>query len=87
VTVFRGHLGVIRHVRFHPDGKELASVCDRGRVVFWNLETKEKSREWQLPTAKVCSVAFTADTRYLAAGTSDGMVDLYRLYAKKKDEE
>ncbi len=87
MAVLRGHLGVIRQVKFQPEGKDLASVCDRGRVVFWNLETKEKSREWQLPAAKVCSVAFTSDTRYLAAGTSDGMVDLYRLYAKKKDGE
>jgi serine/threonine-protein kinase len=84
-AVLRGHLGVIRQVRFTPDGKELASVCDGGRVIFWNLETKEKSREWQLP--RVCSVAFTSDTRYLAAGTSEGIVDLYRLYAKKKDSE
>lgn len=87
VAEFRGHLGVIRQVRFSPDGKELASVCDAGRVNFWNLDTREKSREWQVPAAKVCSVAFTTDTRYLAAGTSDGMVDLYRLYAKKKDSE
>jgi WD40 repeat protein len=87
VAVFRGHLGVIRQVRFSPDGKELASVCDAGRVNFWNLDTKEKSREWQLPAARMFSVAFTADARYLAAGTSDGMVDLYRLYAKKKDAE
>jgi serine/threonine-protein kinase len=84
-AVLRGHLGVIRQVRFTPDGKELASVCDGGRVIFWNLESKEKSREWQLP--RVCSVAFTSDTRYLAAGTSEGIVDLYRLYAKKKDSE
>jgi len=86
-AVLRGHLGVIRQVRFTPDGKELASVCDGGRVIFWSLDSKEKSREWQLPAGRVCSVAFTTDTRYLAAGTSEGVVDLYRLYAKKKDSE
>jgi len=84
---FTGHLGVIRQLRFQPDGKELASVCDCGRVIFWSLDTNEKAREWQLPGGMTCSIAFTADTRYLAAGTSDGTVDLYRLYAKKKDAE
>jgi len=86
-AVLRGHLGVIRQVRFRPDGKTLASVCDGGRVIFWDLATNEKSREWQLPTAGVCSVALTLDTRYLAAGTSDGMVDLFRMYTKKKDSD
>ena len=86
-AVLRGHLGVIRQVRFSPDGKTLASVCDGGRVIFWDLATNQKSREWQLPTAGVCSVALTLDTRYLATGTSDGMVDLFRMYAKKKDSD
>jgi serine/threonine-protein kinase len=85
VAEFRGHLGVIRQVHFQPDGKELASVCDCGRVIFWNLETKEKARERQVPGGMTGSSAFTTDTRYLAVGTSDGMVDLYRLYEKKKD--
>jgi serine/threonine-protein kinase len=86
-AVLRGHLGVIRQVRFSPEGKILASVCDGGRVIFWDLATNEKSREWQLPTAGVCSIALTLDTRYLAAGTSDGMVDMFRMYVKKKDGE
>jgi serine/threonine-protein kinase len=86
IAAFQGHLGVIRQVRFSPDGSCLASVCDRGRVVFWDLATKAKSREWQLPAAGVYSVNITLDTRYLAAGTSDGTVDLFRLYAKKKKD-
>jgi WD40 repeat protein len=86
-AVLRGHLGVIRQVRFSPEGKSLASICDGGRVIFWDLATNKKSREWQLPTAGVCSVALTLDTRYLAAGTSDGMVDLFRMYEKKKDSD
>ena len=78
---------MIRQVRFSPDGKTLTSVCDGGRVIFWDLATNQKSRELQLPTAGVCSIALTLDARYLAAGTSDGMVDLFRMYAKKKDSE
>jgi serine/threonine-protein kinase len=82
---FRGHLGVIRQLRFQPEGKELASVCDCGRIIFWSLDNKEKTREWQIPGGMTCSISFTSDTRYLAVGTSDGMVDLYRLYEKKKE--
>jgi WD40 repeat protein len=87
LAAVQGHLGVIRQVRFSRDGNSLVSVCDRGRVVFWDLATKTKSRERQLPAAGVSSVAVTADMHYLAAGTSDGTVDLFRLYAKKKDSK
>jgi len=64
-AVLRGHLGVIRQVRFTPDGKELASVCDGGRVIFWSLDSKEKSREWQLP-AEGCAVSLSRPIRAIS---------------------
>jgi hypothetical protein len=35
----------------------------------------------------MCSVAVSHDARYLAAGTSDGVVNVFRLYAKPKEPE
>ena len=83
-TVLRGHLGVVRQIQFNPDNT-LVSVCDGGRVISWNIATGAKAHELQLPKAKVCSVAFTVDGRYLAAGTSDGVVNIFRIYERKGD--
>ena len=82
--VLRGHLGVVRQIHFNPDGS-LVSVCDGGRVISWNVATGAKAHELQLPKAKVCSVAFTIDGRYLAAGTSDGVVKIFRIYERKEE--
>jgi WD40 repeat protein len=81
-AVLQGHTGVVRLVLFPPDRKTLASVCDGGRIILWDLESAAKLRDWQLPRLTICSVAFTYDARYLAAGVSDGSVHVFRLYPK-----
>jgi WD40 repeat protein len=63
----------------------LVSVCDVGRVIVWEIASGNKLQEWQLPAAKMCSVAVSHDARYLAAGTSDGVVNVFRLYTKTKE--
>ncbi len=83
VEVFPGHVGVVRLVHFSPDGKTLTSVCDGGRVILWDIASGAKAREWMLPRIRICSVAFTLDARYLATGTSDGSIIVFRLYPKK----
>jgi serine/threonine protein kinase len=80
--VLKGHLGVIRQLQFSPDGKSLASVCDGGRVICWNVFTGAIMHELQLPKGRMCSVAFTLDGRYLATGASDGVVKIFRVYER-----
>ena len=75
---------MVRQIQFNPDNT-LVSVCDGGRVISWNIATGAKAHELQLPKAKVCSVTFTVDGRYLAAGTSDGVVKIFRIYERKED--
>jgi serine/threonine-protein kinase len=87
VAVLRGHGGVIRQVAFPSKGDTLVSVCDAGRVIIWELASGNRLQEWQLPVAKMCSVAVSHDGRYLAAGTSDGIVNVFRLYIKTKEPE
>jgi len=83
--VLKGHLGVIRQLQFSPDGKSLASVCDGGRVICWNVFTGTKMHELQLPKGRMCSVAFTQDGRYLASGASDGVVKIFRAYERSEE--
>jgi serine/threonine protein kinase len=82
--ILRGHLGTIRKLLFPPDGKTLVSVCDRGRIVLWDLATQTKTKEWQLPEENRSSLALTHDGRYIAAGLTDGTVHVLRLYPKRR---
>src|SRR5262249_1361312 len=83
LAVFRGHPGVVRQVLFPPDGKTLVSVCDRQRIILWDLATVAKVRDWQMPRLNASSFAFTFDGRYVAMGLNDGSVYVFRLYPKK----
>ncbi len=84
-AVFKGHLGVVRQVQFSPDGRSLVSVCDGGRVIAWNVVAGAKSHEVQLPKGRMCSAAFTLDGRYMAAGASDGLVKIFRIYERAEE--
>jgi serine/threonine-protein kinase len=82
------HLGAVRLVLFTPDGHHLVSVGNRGRPILWDLSNFEKIRMWSIPSKPmVSSVALTFDGRYLATGTSEGSVAVYRLNFKKTGEE
>src|SRR5262249_5823939 len=82
--VLRGDNGLVRLVMFPPDNKTLVSVTDRGWIVLWDIITGQRLRSWILPKEMmVCSVAMTFDGRYLAAGISDGNINIFRLYPKK----
>jgi serine/threonine-protein kinase len=82
------HPGVVRLVLFAPDRSHLVSVGNRGRPILWDLKKGDLVRRWSMPTAPmVCSVALTFDGRYLATGTSEGTVAVYRLGSKKSGDE
>ncbi|HMF18699.1 MAG TPA: WD40 repeat domain-containing protein, partial [Gemmataceae bacterium] len=82
------HPGVVRLVLFTPDRNHLVSVGNRGRPILWDLKKGDLVRRWSMPTAPmVCSVALTFDGRYLATGTSEGTVAVYRLGSKKSGDE
>jgi serine/threonine-protein kinase len=81
-----GHKGAVRLVMFRPDGNTLISVDDRGQVNQWDVAAAQRTREWQLPGSQVYSVALTFDGRYLAAGSTDGKVSVFRLGDKRNAE-
>jgi serine/threonine protein kinase len=83
-AVLQGHSGVVRLVRFTRDGN-LASLCDGGRIILWDMKSCSKLRDWQLPRMAIVSATFTFDARYLAAGASDGNIQVFRLYPKRSD--
>jgi len=83
-VVLRGHSSMIRELMFTPDSQALVSVEDGRQVFLWDVPSGERLRTWLLPDPLIASFAFTRDARYLAAGTSEGPVAVYRLGEKKK---
>jgi len=78
-----GHLGVtVRCDSRRMEKSWHPSVTRSGH--FLEPDSREKEPRMAAPGRKVCSVAFTTDTAYLAAGTSEGVVDLYRDFMPKK---
>jgi serine/threonine protein kinase len=83
-VVLRGHGSTVRELMFTADGQTLVSVEDGRQVIHWDILTGGRLHTWLLPDPLITSFAFTRDARYLAAGTSEGPVAVYRLGEKKK---
>jgi WD40 repeat protein len=64
---------------FHPDGHQLATGHDDGRVRLWDARTGKMLREWSDTDAPVTAMAFSGDGQTLAASTEDRKVRLWNV--------
>jgi WD40 repeat protein len=78
----RGHVGGVRAIVVTPE-KMLVSVGEGSQVLNWDLKTGNPICEWQIPRPIGTDIALTGDGRYLAAGTTDGTVEVYRIAEKR----
>ena len=78
-----GHVGPGRIISFSADSRTIVSVSDGHQVILWDALNGAKLREWQLPKTLVNSYCFTNDARYVATGSSEGPVGVYRLGEKR----
>lgn len=83
-TVLRGLDDVLRLVLFTPDGNSLVSVGNRNHVILWDLKSGERVKEWPFRLVATC-IAFTFDGRYMAAGKTDGSLEVFRLYPRRPE--
>jgi hypothetical protein len=83
-----GHGPGVSSVAFSPDGQALASVDrvpDGGlvpteyRLIWWDVASRTKRREWTLPKGGLRCVKFAADGRHLAVGGMNGTLYLLRV--------
>jgi WD40 repeat protein len=82
-TEISGPAGGTRLVMFTPDGGTLVGVGVGGRVTNWEVRTGKPQHAWELPAVPATSAALTLDGRYLARGTADGTVEVYRVAEKR----
>ncbi len=89
----QGHEGGVTAVAFSPDGKTLVSASHDSTVRFWDPATGKQIRQIQVPDASpeqrdpdrqrgihhggVLAIAFSPSGRWLASGSSDGMVRIW----------
>src|SRR5262249_1594489 len=76
-----GH-GGLQTLAFSPDGRMLATADWTGMIGIWDIESGEKLAEPNDPSLDraICSIAFSPDGRYFAAGGADrGGVTLWRI--------
>jgi serine/threonine protein kinase len=69
--------GVIRQVLFLDDRRVLAAG-DRGQIMIWDIESKQRLQEWRLDTGLICCLAVSRNG-LVATGSTDGRVTVYEL--------
>jgi WD40 repeat protein len=75
-------------VSFSPDGKTLASADLAGAITLWNVRTGTAAKTYKVPhDSPVWSLAFSANGRLLAAGTSEHTILIWDLVADRLTHE
>ena len=82
-ATLKGHTGTVRRVLVTGDGQYVVAVGEGRQVLFWDVATGQQVREWLLPKALNPVFALTSDGRYLAHGTTEGQVNVYRVGDKR----
>jgi Tol biopolymer transport system component len=80
-------------IAFAPDGKTVAAVSDRGKVVLWDIESGKAAPEIRVGKAiYISALAFSPDGKVLAVGTTNSVFlwDLpggkpLRVFTERKD--
>lgn len=82
IAFLNGHTDRSWDVAYNHDSAKpmLASVGDDGRLILWDLSTRQKAAEIMANSrnTSLYSVAFSPDDTLLAAGDGDGNVTLWR---------
>ena len=77
------HEGPIRLVQIAPDGERLVAVGEGRHLTVWFQES-EQTQRWLLPMMNHPCFGLTQDSRYLAHGGVDGVVNVYRVGEKRR---
>ncbi|HKG59280.1 MAG TPA: TIR domain-containing protein [Pyrinomonadaceae bacterium] len=64
-------------------GGRIATGYEDGNVTLWNMETREPSSVFKLCAKEVLALSFSPDEQTLAAGCSDGTIQLWNTRAQK----
>lgn len=67
----------IKALTIAPDGRTLVSGARDGKIIFWNLQTGERLREWIADKEGVETIAIDRDGKILVSGGIDGQIKVW----------
>jgi WD40 repeat protein len=79
-----GHYGAVRTLAVSPDGKWLVSAEDNPVIHLWDLAAHKEVRQHVLPDGHALCVAFSGDSRLVAAGSSAGQAVCWDVLTGKE---
>jgi hypothetical protein len=69
----------VEAVAFSPDGRTLAVAAMSGRILLWNLQTRDRIALPRAHANAVTCVAFSPDGRTMASGSLDETIRLWNI--------
>lgn len=66
-------------VSFSPNGRKLASACDDGSLMLWDLASRQGVQAKNLHTGSAHSVTFFPDSERLVSCGEDGTVQIWQI--------
>lgn len=76
IKAFRGHKNVVHGLSFSPDGKFLASAGGDGKIIVWNISTKNLHHEFQAHTQTARTLTFIANDILVSGGWDNKLVKM-----------
>jgi len=77
VQTLSGHSAVVASLAWAPEGRQLASVANDGRVRLWDIADSTRSRKLEGHTGPVRCVAWAPDGEMLVSGGQDKTLHLW----------
>ncbi|KAG5729088.1 hypothetical protein E4T56_gene3126 [Termitomyces sp. T112] len=85
-AVLEGNKDVVSALAFSPDGKLLASGDSSGKIILFDVkEQKLTTSRWSFHTARINSLAWTADSRHCASASLDTHVYIWSVSKPMKN--
>jgi dipeptidyl aminopeptidase/acylaminoacyl peptidase len=78
----RADMEAVLAIAFSPDGSTLVSAGFDKKLRFWNLTSDSQSQELSVDQP-LTTLTFSADGKYLACGSNNGVIWLYQQQAQK----
>lgn len=78
VSVPTGHTGVVKVIRFHPDGDSFVTGGADQQLVWHNADTRQVVRKVAAHQHEISSLSFTPDGRRLVSGSWDHTAKIWQ---------
>ena len=85
LKTFNPGVGIILSISLCSKGKKLACSGSEGKIGIWDLEKEESQKIWLAHdgVARVWSIAWSSDDKYIVTGAQDSKIKIWNAKTKK----